>query len=110
MAPSTAKFADNTWSFLLTSNMSALSGTPPRRRIHLHLTYGQMQLTPSGSVSSASAYRYRTHSIHSPWRITPRLEDLIRGSRNLNQVLHLPGLSSPLTSFNVVWRRAATRL
>src|SRR5437879_1639095 len=101
MARSIVKFADNTWSFLLTSNMCALSGTPPRRRIHLHLMYGQMQLTPSRSVSSASAYRYRTRSIHSRFRITPRLEDLTRGSRKLNQVPHLPGLSLPPTSFTV---------
>src|SRR5947208_14190702 len=94
MAPSTAKFADNTWRFLMTSNMCALSGTPRRRRLHLHLMYGQMQLTPSGSVSSASAYRSRTHSIHSPFRITPRLEHLIRGSSTLNHVLHYPVLSS----------------
>ena len=52
----------------------------------------------------ASAYRFRTHSIHSPWRITRRLEDLIRGSRNLNQVLHLPGLSSPPSSDTVRWK------
>ena len=52
-------------------------------------------ITPRGL---ASAYRFRTHSIHSPWRITPRLEDLIRGSRKLNQVLHLPALSSPPSS------------
>ena len=64
--------------------------------------YGRMRRTPSGLARSlASAYRFRTHSIHSPWRITPRLEDLIRGSRNLNQVLHLPGLSSPPTSVTV---------
>src|SRR5438552_5873640 len=76
IARSTAKFADNTWSFLLTSNMCALSGTPRRRRLHLHLMYGRMQLTPSGSVSLASAYRFKTHSIHLPCRITRRLEDL----------------------------------
>src|SRR5947208_10099564 len=92
--------------------MCALSGTPPRRRLHLHLMYGRMQLTPSGSVSLASAYRFRTHSIHSRFRITPRLEDLTRGSRNLNQVLHLPELNSPPTSFTVFWKRACapTRL
>src|SRR6266699_6086258 len=112
MARSTAKFPDNIWSFLLTSNMCALSGIAPWRRLHLHLMYGRMQLTPSGSVSWASAYRFRTHSIHSQWRITPRLEDLIRGSRNLNQVLHLPALSSLPASFTVVWKRACapTRL
>ena len=60
----------------------------------------------------ASAYRFKTHSIHSPWRITPRLEDLIRSSRKLNQVLHLPGLSSPPSSDTVRWKpgRAPSRL
>ena len=59
--------------------------------------------TPSGSLTRglASAYRFKIHSIHSPRRIIPRLEDLIRGSRNLSQVLHLPGLSSPLASNTV---------
>src|SRR5947208_16013302 len=102
MAPSTAKFADNTWRFLLTSNMCALSGTPRRRRRHLHLMYGQMQLTPSGSVSSASACRYRTHSIHSRFRLTPRPEDLSRGSCSLTQVPHHPGLSYAPTSIPAV--------
>src|SRR6266403_4062177 len=61
---------------------------------------------------TASAYRFKTHSIHSLCRITPRLEDLIRGSRNLNQVLHLPELSSPPPSITVLWKRgcAPTRL
>src|SRR5207237_7567230 len=60
----------------------------------------------------ASVYRFRTHSIHSPWRITPRLEDLIRGSRNLNQLLHLPALSSPPSSDTVRWKpgRAPSKL
>ena len=65
--------------------------------------YGRMQTHPFGITPSAmaSAYRFRTHSIHSPWRITHRLEDLIRGSRKLNQVLHLPGLSSLPASVTV---------
>ncbi len=58
------------------------------------------------------AYRFKTHSIHSPWRITRRMEDLIRGSRNLNQLQHLPGLSSLPASITVLWKRACgpTRL
>ena len=75
---------------LLTSNTRALSGMAPRRQRRFFLMYGRMQLIPSGLVTTALAYRFRTHSIRSQSRITPRLEDLTRGSRNLNQVLHLP--------------------
>ena len=59
------------------------------------------------SQGMASAYRFRTHLIHSPWRITPRLEDLIRSCRKPNQVLHRPGLSSPPASNTVRWKPAA---
>jgi hypothetical protein len=60
--------------------------------LHLSLMYGRTQAHPSGSLSGlASAYRFRTHSIHSPWRITPRLEDLIRGSRKLKSSAAPPG-------------------
>src|SRR6266480_7819787 len=65
---------------------------------------------PGGGL--ASAYRFKTHSIHSHWRIIPRLEERIRGSRNLNQVLHLPAPSSPPSSDTVRWKpgRAPSRL
>src|SRR6476646_5882965 len=97
MARSTAKFVTNIWRFLLTSNMCALSGIAPRRSFNLLLMYGRTKITPPGSLTLglASAYRFRTHSIHSLRRITPRLEDLIRDCRKLEQVRHLPGLSSP---------------
>ena len=69
MVRSTAKFTTNIWSFLLTSNMRALSGIVSWRRCNLLLTYGRMRRTPSGSlpVGLASAYRFKTHSIHSRW-------------------------------------------
>ena len=73
----------------------------PGAGFNLHLMYGRMWRTQPGSLPRrrvASAYRFKTHSIHSPWRITPRLEDLIRASRNLNQLLHLPARSSPPSS------------
>jgi outer membrane receptor protein involved in Fe transport len=106
------KFATNIWSFLPTSNMCALSGIAPWRRFNLLLMYGRTKIIPSGSLNRlALAYRFRTHSIHSPCRITPRREDLIRGSRKLNQLRHLPALSSPPSSYTVRWKpdRAPSR-
>ena len=46
MVRSIAKFATNTLSFLLTSNLPALSGTPPWRRLRSLLMYGRMQPIP----------------------------------------------------------------
>jgi outer membrane receptor protein involved in Fe transport len=88
------------------------SGMAPWRKFNLLLMYGRMRRTPSGSLCRlASAYRFRTHSIHSPSRITPRLGDLIRGSRKLNQLRHLPALSSPPSLDTVGWKpdRAPSR-
>src|SRR5207244_7158641 len=111
-ARSTANFATRIWSYLLTSNTYAPSGTARRYPPRLRLTSSRMQLIRSESVATALACRFRIRLIHSQWRITPPPADSTQTILRLRSVLRLRGPDSRPVCVTQLWNRdyVATRL